>query len=147
MAKTALKSLADIDGRTVAARQARDLAKQIETDLGGDLSAAQYELVTRVALLSAFLADCEARWLAGGDVDISAWLSAVDRQRRLLATLGLERRARDALTLGDLWRQEHAAKMVAAAAEREARANEPGNQESPATSDAKGDKTPSEGTA
>jgi predicted trehalose synthase len=94
MAKTALKSLADIDGRTVAARQARDLAKQIETDLGGDLSAAQHELVTRVALLSAFLADCEARWLAGGDVDVSAWLSAVDRQRRLLATLGLERRAR-----------------------------------------------------
>src|SRR5262245_36524562 len=54
MAKTALKSLADIDGRTVAARQARGLAKQIETDLGGDLSAAQHELVTRVALLSAF---------------------------------------------------------------------------------------------
>jgi hypothetical protein len=84
-----------LDGRTVAARRARDLAAALSTDLGGDdLSVAQRQLVTRAAMLGAFIEDCEARWLAGDDVDVTAWLSAIDRQRRTLMALGLERRAR-----------------------------------------------------
>ena len=119
--KARLRTLSDLDGRTLAARRARDLVAALIADLGGDLSAAQGELVQRAGLLGAYLEDCEARWLGGDDVDLSTYLTACDRQRRVLTTLGLERRARDALTLGDLWRQEHAAKMVAAATEREAR--------------------------
>jgi hypothetical protein len=119
--KARLRTLSDLDGRTLAARRARDLVAALTADLGGDLSAAQGELVQRAGLLGAYLEDCEARWLGGDDVDLSTYLTACDRQRRVLTTLGLERRARDALTLGDLWRQEHAAKMVAAAADREAR--------------------------
>src|SRR6266700_4621284 len=60
---------------------ARDLVNAITADLGGDLSAAQSELVQRAALLRAFLSDCEARWLAGDDVDLPTYLSACDRQR------------------------------------------------------------------
>ena len=84
--KTRLRSLDDIDGRTTAARQARDLIAALTSDLGGEdhLSAAQTELVRRAALLGAYVAHCEANWLAGADVDVSAWLSAVDRQRHSL---------------------------------------------------------------
>jgi hypothetical protein len=92
LAKARLLTLEALDGRTIASRRARDLAKQIETDLGGNLSAAQSELVTRAALLSAFCADQESRWLAGDDaVDLGAWLSAIDRQRRTFQALGLRR--------------------------------------------------------
>jgi hypothetical protein len=51
--KKKLQSLAQLDGRTSLARQARDLQSQISTDLGGDdhLSAAQRVLIQRVALL------------------------------------------------------------------------------------------------
>jgi hypothetical protein len=99
--KARLRSLADLDGRTVSARRARDLARAITADLGGDdaLSAAQAELVQRAALLGAFLADCEARWLTGDDVDLSTYLTACDRQRHILTTLGLKREPRPVPTL------------------------------------------------
>ena len=92
--KARLRSIDDLDGRTVAARHARGLVGALTRDIGGDPSAAQGELIQRAALLGAFLGDCEARWLAGGDVDVAAWLSATDRQRRLLEALGLDRRPR-----------------------------------------------------
>src|SRR5262245_38505089 len=136
--KAQLRTLSDLDGRTLAARRARDLVAALTADLGGDLSAAQGELVQRAGLLGAYLEDCEARWLGGDDVDLSTYLTACDRQRRVLTTLGLERRARDALTLGDLWRQEHAAKMVAAATERE--------RQKSTSEPAKGEQTPPERT-
>jgi hypothetical protein len=107
MAKTALKarlrSLSDLDGRSLAARRARDLVAALTADLGGDdnLSAAQRELIRRAALLAAYLEDAEARWLAGEQVDVAAWLSAIDRQRRTLMALGLERRARPVPSLAE----------------------------------------------
>jgi hypothetical protein len=97
--KQRLRTIADLDGRTIAARRARDLVAALTADLGGDLSAAQAELVQRAGLLGAFLEDAEARWLAGDDVDVAAWLSAIDRQRRTLMALGLERRSRPVPTL------------------------------------------------
>jgi hypothetical protein len=39
--------------------------------------------------------DFEARWCAGQHVDLGDYLQAVNVQRRVLATLGLQRRARD----------------------------------------------------
>src|ERR1700739_2633704 len=92
--KQRLRTIADLDGRTVAARRARDLVSALTADLGGDVSAAQAELVQRAGLLGAYLEDAEARWLAGDNVDVTAWLSAIDRQRRTLMALDLERRAR-----------------------------------------------------
>jgi hypothetical protein len=52
--------------------------------------------VQRAALLSAQLEDFEVRWLQGEVVEFSDYLAAVNVQRRVLATLGLERRQRDA---------------------------------------------------
>jgi hypothetical protein len=94
--KRRLRTLDDLDGRTHAARQARELVRRLTSDLGDDLTAAQAELVKRCGVLGAFLADCEARWLAGDpDVDLSAWMMATERQGRLLRALGLERRPRN----------------------------------------------------
>jgi hypothetical protein len=107
--KARLLTLDALDGRTVAARAARDLARSITADLGGDdnVSAAQAELVRRAALLGAYLEDAEARWLAGDDVDVPAWLSAVDRQRRTLMALGLERKARPVPDLQTYLREKY----------------------------------------
>jgi len=99
--KNRLKTLDDLDGRTNAARRARQLVADIESDLGGGLTAAQRELVTRSAVLGAYLQSAEVAWLAGEAVDVGAWFSAIDRQRRLLEVLGLERKAKDVTNLAD----------------------------------------------
>src|SRR5438046_2796904 len=87
-------TIASLDGRTAAARRARDLVAALTADLGGDLSAAQAELVQRAAMLGAFIENAEAGWLAGHESDVSTWLAAIDRQRRTLMALGLDRVAK-----------------------------------------------------
>jgi hypothetical protein len=101
-----LKTLDDLDGRTNSARRARQLVADIESDLGGDLTASKRELVTRAAVLGAYLQSCEVAWLGGEAVDTAAWFSAIDRQRRLLEVLGLERKARDVSLTDYLARKE-----------------------------------------
>ncbi len=98
LAKIRLATLDNLDGRTRAARRAHDLIAAIETDLGGAdlLSEGERQLVQRAAVLGAFIESCEAQWLSGQPVDLPNYLAAVDRQRRVLTTIGLERRARDA---------------------------------------------------
>lgn len=95
--KARLMTLADLDGRTLAAKRARTLVQDIESDLGGrnHLTAAQRELAVRAAVLGAILADGEVRLLAGENVSLPEHLSAINAQRRVLVTLGLERKARD----------------------------------------------------
>ncbi len=95
--KTRLLTLDALDGRTAAAKRARDLIAALEADLGGadHLSVGQQQLVQRVAVLGALAEDYEARWIAGEQVEVGEYLSAINVQRRVLATLGLERRARD----------------------------------------------------
>jgi hypothetical protein len=96
--KLRLITLEDLDGRTIAARRARELIESIATDLGGHdmMSEATKQLVMRAAILSVFLESTETKWLAGEQVELDSYLAAVDRQRRILTTLGLERRTRDA---------------------------------------------------
>jgi hypothetical protein len=93
--KTRLRTISDLDGRTRATRLALRLLAGLEADLGGDLSAAQRELVKRAALLGAIVEDCEARWLERRPADLTLYGMLVDRQRRILEALGLERKARD----------------------------------------------------
>jgi hypothetical protein len=92
-----LLTLDHLDQRTAAARAARSLVDHLTSDLGGpdQLSAGERELVKRAALCGAIVADFEARWVAGQLVELGEYLSAVNVQRRVLATLGLRRRARD----------------------------------------------------
>jgi hypothetical protein len=95
--KVRLISLDALDARTAAARAARELIAMLSTDLGGDeqLSAGERQLVQRAAMCGAIVADFEARWVAGEPIALNEYLSAVNVQRRVLATLGLRREPRD----------------------------------------------------
>jgi hypothetical protein len=96
-AKLRLLTLGHLDGRTAAARRARELIEAIETDLGGSdrLSEGSRQLVQRAAVLGTFIESCEAQWLGGAAVDLADYLAAINSQRRVLATIGLQRRARN----------------------------------------------------
>jgi len=95
--KARLLTLECLDQRTAAYHAAVALIASLTSDLGGDdqLSAGERELIRRAALCGAILADFEARWVAGQEVALADYLSAVNVQRRVLATLGLRRRPRD----------------------------------------------------
>ncbi|MFK4507072.1 hypothetical protein LPJ38_26860 [Bradyrhizobium daqingense] len=94
--KVRLLTLGDLDGRTLAARNARALIADLESDLGGSdhLSAGQRTLVMRAAVTGAMVEHLEASWLSGGDYDVLAYTALTKLQLRLLTALGLERRAR-----------------------------------------------------
>jgi hypothetical protein len=93
--KAHLQTLEELDQRTAAAQRARALTREFETDLGRDLSTGQRELVKRAALLSCLAEDCEVRWLKREEVDLDDYCRLVNAQRRVLTTIGLERRAID----------------------------------------------------
>jgi hypothetical protein len=67
------------------------------SDLGGEdrLSEGERQLVQRAALIGAIVEDFETRWVAGQQVDLGEYLQAVNCQRRVLATLGLQRVPKD----------------------------------------------------
>ena len=97
--RTRFITLADLDGRSRAARNARDIAAAMTADLGGEqnLTEAQRQLIRRAATLGSLIEDFEARFLAGAQLDdLPKYLSAITTQRHVLSLLGLERRARDA---------------------------------------------------
>jgi hypothetical protein len=95
--KVRLLSLDRLDGRTMAARRAHELISSIEADLGGaaQLSEGSRQLVQRAAVLGTYIESCEAQWLGGEDVALGDYLAAINSQRRVLATIGLERQARN----------------------------------------------------
>ena len=95
--KLRLLTLGHLDGRTAAARRARELIEAIEADLGGGdrLTEGARQLVQRAAVLGTYIESCEAQWLAGEAVELADYLAAINSQRRVLATIGLERRSRD----------------------------------------------------
>jgi hypothetical protein len=93
-------TLDSLDARTAAAAAVRSLISALSTDLGGEdrLSAGEKELVQRVAMTGAMAADFEAHWVAGQPIEASeftSYLQTVNVQRRVLATLGLQRTPRD----------------------------------------------------
>ena len=97
-------SLADIDRRTAAYRNSERLLSEILSDLGGEktVSTAQRELAGRAAVLAALIGDQEARALQGDPTfDLGAYLMSLNAHRRLLATIGLERRARPVVPMRD----------------------------------------------
>jgi hypothetical protein len=87
--------LEHLDGRTGAAKRVRELIGALAVDLAHDLTAGQRQLVQRAAVLGAICENDEALWAAGQDIDVPTYLSAINAQRRVLATIGLERRSRD----------------------------------------------------
>jgi hypothetical protein len=85
------------DGRSVWTRRWRDLVFAHLSDLGGEdiSSAAQVALARRAATLEIELERQEATLSAGGEIDLDAFNRASGGLRRILETLGIERKARD----------------------------------------------------
>lgn len=97
-------TLADIDRRTRAYQAAERLLGELVADLGGDanVTAGERELAQRAAVLGAMIEDIEARWLRGEPVPLGDYLAAINCSRRLLCSIGLERRARQVGTVDPL---------------------------------------------
>lgn len=94
-----------VDGRSREARLYGQAVADVVSDLGGDenVSRAEMELVRRAAGLSVLAALAESKLLAGEDMDISELVSVGNAQRRILATLGLQRRAIDTTPTLEQW--------------------------------------------
>jgi hypothetical protein len=99
--KLRLLTLGHLDGRTRSMIRVRSLMAAIERDLGGNdhLTLGQRQLCQRAAVLGALIEDTEARWAGGEVIAIGDYLAAINAQRRVLATLGLQRVARDVTDL------------------------------------------------
>ena len=96
--------VADGDGRTSWMRRWRDLCLAHLNDLGGEkhVSAAQVALVRRAATLEIELERQEAALSAGGRIDLDAFNRASGGLRRILESLGIERRPRDVTPTSDV---------------------------------------------
>ncbi|TGS95519.1 hypothetical protein EN814_16375 [Mesorhizobium sp. M2D.F.Ca.ET.171.01.1.1] len=95
--KVRLRTLADVDRRTLAAKEVFGLRDSIASDLGGAdrLTAMEREIVDNAAMIGAMLKDAAASWLSGEPTDLSEFQTLANCQRRLLETIGLRRRAKD----------------------------------------------------
>jgi hypothetical protein len=108
--------LGDVDRRSLQARRHVDLLEDMIADLGGaeNCTVAQIEVVRRAAGLGAFCDRCEAAMAREEEVEFDRYLAACNSLRRLLVTLGLERRARDVTNLSDYLKQYDSEKESAA---------------------------------
>ena len=95
--KVRLLTLNSLDGRTTAAKAAAAQIAALESDAGGAerLTAAERALIESAAITGAMVQHVAASWLSGGELDVGAYTALVNAQRRLLVTLGLQRRPRD----------------------------------------------------
>jgi hypothetical protein len=97
--KLRLQTISQLDQRTLAAKRAHQLIAAISRDLtGGDtdqLTEGARQLVKHAAILGTMLESAEHAWLSGEPVDLNSFYTALNSQRRILVTLGLERRAKD----------------------------------------------------
>jgi hypothetical protein len=87
--------LDSVDGRSVLARRYRDVLAALVSDMGGDPSEAQSLIARRSATLAVWCELAEAGMAKGDNLDIAEFTTATNALRRLLADIGLERRARD----------------------------------------------------
>jgi len=74
--KPHLRTLGSLDGRTVGARRARELALAFDAELGGNVTGALRAAIERAATLTALAEDAQARRLAG---DLSVTLEDLVR--------------------------------------------------------------------
>jgi hypothetical protein len=91
--KPAVRSLTDMDRRYKAARDAAKLIARLEAELPGGAppTAAQHELCVRAGLLSALCGDAEIAIIKAQAIDVSAYCTLANTQRRILSALGISR--------------------------------------------------------
>ena len=87
--------LANVDGRSSEMRRYKEIFGQLVADMGGSPSEAQVIIARRAATLSVWCEGQEAAMANGHSLDVSGFTTATNALRRLLADLGLERRAKD----------------------------------------------------
>jgi hypothetical protein len=87
--------LSGVDGRTTSARRFKEIIASLSADLGGDLTEAQKAIAARAATMAVWCEQAETEFANGGDFDVTTFATVANALRRLLADLGLERRARD----------------------------------------------------
>ncbi len=90
--------LGDVDGRSREARRFRDIYASLVQHLGGEneITEAERHLAKRAASLCVWCEVEEGKLAAeSGDFDVGPYTTGVNSLRRLLADLGLGRRARD----------------------------------------------------
>jgi hypothetical protein len=97
--KLRLVTLDHLDNRTIASRRVRELISKITLDVtGGDnsqLTEATKQLIQNAGMLAGIIESSAAAWLSGDPVDLASYYAALNTQRRILLTLGLDRRQRD----------------------------------------------------
>lgn len=92
--------LLGVDGRSPWVRRAKDIIASHLSDLGGDdvVSAAERSIVRRASCLTVELEKLETKFALAGEAssaDLDLYIRASGNLRRLLQTIGLERRAKD----------------------------------------------------
>ena len=95
--KSRLLTLSALDQRTAAYRVTTQLIAEITTDLGGEesLSAAERQMVQHGAVLGAYAADLETKYLQGKHIDLTTLCTILNTQRRCFDAVGYKRRAKD----------------------------------------------------
>ncbi|WP_293875879.1 hypothetical protein [Sphingomonas sp. UBA978] len=83
------------DGRSIEFRRYREILTQLVSDIGGEPSEAQGQIARRAAMLAIWCEQQDAAAGLGTPIDVKAYTTASNTLRRLLETLGIERRARN----------------------------------------------------
>jgi hypothetical protein len=87
--------LQGVDMRTHGGRRYKELCADLVHHLGNDTTAPQLTIIRRAAALAVWCETADIEQAKTGELDVSAYTTATNTLRRLLADLGLERRARD----------------------------------------------------
>lgn len=87
--------LNDVDGRSTVFRRYREILASLVSDMGGDPSEAQEQIARRAASLAIWCEQADTDAANGKPIDIGAYTTASNSLRRLLESLGLERKARN----------------------------------------------------
>jgi hypothetical protein len=117
--------LPNTDGRGPWVRRVKDVISEHLADCGGKdaTSAAERSLIRRCAVITTELEMLEARFAQAEGMatatDLDLYQRMAGNLRRLLESIGLQRRAKDiGPTLGELLRQDHERQQLQAAKER-----------------------------
>jgi hypothetical protein len=91
------------DGRFAEIRAMRERLTAISSDLGGaeNLTRIEQDLLRRYVFIAQVCEHAEQDAHTGTSIDISSYLGHVDRMHRIGMALGLRRRTKEALSLGE----------------------------------------------
>lgn len=87
--------LNNVDARSIVFRRYREILASLVSDMGGDPSEAQEQIARRAASLAIWCEQADTDAANGTPIDIGAYTTASNTLRRLLESLGLERKARN----------------------------------------------------